>query len=523
MDNQILDNNLQGASRGKDYLLRGLIAALGAPADMGNLALNTGKAIAGYGGRATGLMSSDQMPVAADNPMLGSEWLGQQAQNAGLVSQYRNPLAEALTSFVNPGSAALSAAKLAGMLKGGALVGAVKAKSLAQEAKTVLDPGSTAPTLKSLREAFERAIANHTSLPPEEQLANSKAAAAIVAKHMGGPDKPLLNENTKLMKASKGYELDGQNALKLDTGEGVETTGLALAPALRIGKFNTCPNAESCKGVCLGKTAGNYFQLGGGTDMDALAGPRMASFNRTKALVNDPEAFAVRLYDELIGKQAAAAANGNRLGARLNVLSDIHPKVYQPLMEALPEIGFYDYTKNINASPVAANHHLTYSSTGVSQPASITGLTEDITNPHTNWTAVRGKLDEGGNVAMAFSNKRHMPESVFDQETGKTYRVINGDLHDFRPIDEKGVIVGLKNKAGTTSHANAVKDSGGFLVHYDPQIPMVGGKQARDEAGNLIIGNTQVTIAPQQRKTFFMDNDGNRAHIDPTGAIEELK
>jgi hypothetical protein len=193
-------------------------------------------------------------------------------------------------------------------------------------------------------------------------------------------------------------------------------------------------------------------------------------------------------------------------------------------MEANPDVGFYDYTKNLMSEPVADNHHLTYSSTGVSQPSSITGLSSDIENPHQNWRKARQKLDNGSNVAMAFSNKLHMPESVLDQETGKTYQVLNGDLHDFRPIDGTtpegtGWVIGLKNKAGTTSHANAVENSNGFFVHYDPQIPMENGKQLRDANGNVVKGNTQVVIAPQQRKSIFMDNDGNHVSIGDDGAV----
>ena len=84
--------------------------------------------------------------------------------------------------------------------------------------------------------------------------------------------------------------------------------------------------------------------------MDALKGPRLSSHNRTQALLRDPGAFAVRLHDEIAAKKAQADLSGNQLGVRLNVLSDLHPKILKPIMDAHPDVQFYDYTKN-NTAP----------------------------------------------------------------------------------------------------------------------------------------------------------------------------
>jgi hypothetical protein len=78
---------------------------------------------------------------------------------------------------------------------------------------------------------------------------------------------------------------------------------------------------------------------------------------------------------------------------------------------------------------------------------------------------------------------------------------------DAVPAGVDGVIVGLKNKATTRSAAGAAKDSKGFFVNYDPEIPMVKGKRARDESGNLMIQNTQVKIAKQGTGQITMTND----------------
>ena len=378
------------------------------------------------------------------------------------------------------------------------------------------------PSIPTLAKAFDDAIAHHVSLPPEKRIANSQRAANAVAEYLGrnkdNKPKDLLGKNEKLLKSEKGY--DGQEPVSLPDGRGVETTGLALAPAYQEGKFNTCPNHASCKDECLGKTSGNYFKLGGGQDLDEFKGPRLNSLMKTQAFLRDPHSFAVKLYDEIQAAKDMAAANGNHLGVRLNVLSDINPKVHKAIIEGHPDVTFYDYTKN-NTDPIAPNHHYTYSSTGASQPG--------VENEHTNWKQMRRRLDQGHNVAMAFSHKDHLPEELHDQETGKRYTVINGDTHDFRPLDiqpegEAGVIVGLKNKKATGKMNEAHIDSKGFFVHYDPQLKMnpngtyqrtkssrISPKTGKPMLGETIPQNKVVNIHPQKRGMITITNDGEES------------
>ena len=366
------------------------------------------------------------------------------------------------------------------------------------------------PSIPSLSKAFDEAIAHHLSLSPEDRKQNSirasEAVGDIIGRTSSGKVKDLLGKNAKLLKSEKGKD---EEAVKLPDGRGIETTGLALSPAYREGKFDTCPNHHSCKAECLGKTSGNYFKLGGGPDLDAFKGPRLNSLLKTQAFLRDPHAFAVKLHDEIEDAKAIAGQNGNHLGVRLNVLSDINPRVHKAIIKAHPDVTFYDYTKN-NSDPIASNHHYTYSSTGVSQPG--------VDNPHTNWKSMRRRLDQGDNVAMAFSHKEHLPEFVHDQETGKKYRVVDGDTHDFRPLDlqpegEDGVIIGLKNKKATGKMNEAHVDSKGFFVHYDPQLKMDVSKKTgapvykRDKNGSTIPQNRMVNIQPQTRGMIPISND----------------
>lgn len=379
-------------------------------------------------------------------------------------------------------------------------------------------PENERVSLSSLQSAFDEALREHLSKPfgSSERRASSTNARLTIQKHVGtsaGITRNLLGQNSKLMKATGGRRGD-VDPLTLPDGSGVETIGLALAPAYEHGKFKLCPNAKSCKASCLGKTSGGYHFLGGGSDLEAVKGPRVHYVNRTHALLKNPKEFAIRLYDEISAAKHVAQANGNILGVRLNVLSDIHPKVYKSLIEAHPEVQFYDYTKN-NAETIAPNHHLTYSSTGVSQYKGQNGLTKDVENPHQNWHLMRTRLENGNNVAMVFSHKAEIPKKVVDDETGKEYNVIDGNAHDFTPLhkpDERGIghIIGLTNKAATTSNANATEKSDGFFVHYDPQYLTEGGRQVKDEMGRSIPTNTVVHIAKQKRKVITLDNDSNK-------------
>jgi hypothetical protein len=372
---------------------------------------------------------------------------------------------------------------------------------------------------QDLTNVFNNAINYHKSLPRADRIANSMAAKKIMA---GFNISSLLGKNEKLLKSEKGYK--GQEPVRLPDGRGIETTGLPLSPAFEMRGFNTCPNHASCKAECLGKTSGNYFKVGGGMNLNEFKGPRLNSLRKTLFMIEHSGAFATRLYDEIAAARQEAENNGNHLGIRLNVLSDINPEVHKEIIKSFPDVSFYDYTK-MKYNPVAPNHHYTYSSTGLSQPG--------VLNPHGNWRQMKDRLEKGDNVAMAFTDKEHLPESVFDEESGKTYKVVNGDKHDFRPLDlqpegQNGVIVGLKNKKVFGKVGDAHVDSKGFFVKYDPgRVLTKKGTYERDESqgvgpsGKPLLGPTKVTnkqviIGRQPGK--ITPNLNNNNEVEPTNA-----
>jgi hypothetical protein len=360
----------------------------------------------------------------------------------------------------------------------------------------VAQPLPFEPSTQRFTKSFDDAINWLKTLDTEDTknaalLANQRLAP-ILGVGVDGKTKRLLTTNGKLLKTETGIE--GGVPIELPDGRNIESAGLAISPAFKVGKFSTCPNSASCAQECLGKTSGGYFAYGGGADLDAMKGTRLRSFRMTQAMFREPEAFAIKLNEEIFSLKKAAEKNGNALAIRLNVLSDIDPKVHKSIIEANPDVLFYDYTK-MKYRPVAPNHHYTYSSTGLSQKAGLNGLTVDVDNPHSNWSQMRQWLDGGQNVAMAFSSKKGLPESVIDEVTGKVYRVVDGDAYDFRPMDAQpqgsdGVIIGLKNKAMTRKESMAAQDSNGFFVQYDPKL------------------GTQVTIPRQKKEVIMLKTEG---------------
>jgi hypothetical protein len=355
------------------------------------------------------------------------------------------------------------------------------------------------------------------------QDANARLAPILGTSSQGKVNR-LLTTNGKLLKTEKGVK--GKTPIELPDGRNIESAGLAISPAFKAGKYSTCPNSASCERECLGKTSGGYFAYGGGADLDAMKGTRLRSFRMTQAMFREPEAFAIKVHNEIISLKRAAEKRGNALAIRLNVLSDIDPKVHEAIIKAHPDVFFYDYTK-MKYKPIAPNHHYTYSSTGTSQKAGYNGMALDVDNPHTNWDQMKDRLDLGDNVAMAFSSKKALPETVLDEATGKVYRVIDGDAYDFRPMDKQppgvdGVIIGLKNKAMTRKESAAVQDSSGFFVPYDPQFVKDGKKLRRDEFGAPIPGNTQVVVpSVQKKKTIGIAVEGKPSAIDTGEQITE--
>jgi hypothetical protein len=228
--------------------------------------------------------------------------------------------------------------------------------------------------------------------------------------------------------------------LNKSLGVGVLTAPLHLAPAKSSG-FEVCPmRTAGCTLACL-HTAGNPA---------AMRGKRKARNARTRAFFRVRDEFMQALAGDIERLRRMARKRGLRCGVRLNATSDIvwesvpvtiGNRVYPNLMTLFGNVMFYDYTKRHNRRNLPSNYHLTYS------------LAEN------NDSRAAAALACGMNVAAVFNVKRGAPLPALFKLNAfiAPHPVIDGDLHDFRPIDPRGVIVGLRAKG------RAIKDKSGFV------------------------------------------------------------
>jgi hypothetical protein len=223
----------------------------------------------------------------------------------------------------------------------------------------------------------------------------------------------------------EGYRriLNTQNA-KTKKGESLRyLTGVCyLAPANESGVMNVCPNAtEGCKLACL-------FTAGRGQ----FAKTRAQRIAKTVFLYENRALFldCLRWDIGMIVKRAAKL--GFTPCVRFNGTSDI-ASVATLMAEEFPTVRFYDYTKLSKPEHrLRDNYSLTFSYSGEN-------LAESLR-----------VMNLGVNVSVVFQVKKGAPLPA----TWNGHPVIDGDLHDLRFLDPKGVVVGLRAKGRAQKQAS---------------------------------------------------------------------
>lgn len=223
----------------------------------------------------------------------------------------------------------------------------------------------------------------------------------------------------------------GNSKTRKGEKKGFTTYGIHLAPASLSG-FNVCDSSSAgCRWACL-NTAGR----------GAMNSVQKARIKKTLFFFKDKQGFLAELWAE-VAKSIRSAARKNMVPCfRLNLTSDLPwEKIKfngQSVMEAFPNVQFYDYckspermTKFVNGE-MPKNYHLTFS------------------RSETNGALALAFLKSGGNVAMVF--RKSLPATYFGHE------VIDGDETDLRFLDGSGKIIGLKEKG------LAKKDETGFVL-----------------------------------------------------------
>jgi hypothetical protein len=274
---------------------------------------------------------------------------------------------------------------------------------------------SLALPYKKINEEFLKAFDNF------KKSLNKNSPAKLTKSILSKP-----NTNTKLSKSTQ-------------RTEGYKLYSLFLAPAGSSG-YNTCPwSSEECVKLCL-NTSGR----------GAMMSVQKARIAKTAMMVERPYLFMENLLCEMYYAMRHATKNNYSLALRLNGTSDIvwesaapfiehlcqngHVDEELPHIKELVKFNLYDYTKSFaRASKPKPWYDFTLSYSG------------------TNWSDCERVLnDKTARVAVVFSS--YIPE------TYKGFVVVNGDLDDYRFLDKKGCIVGLKYKS--TGKSNDLVVSG---------------------------------------------------------------
>jgi hypothetical protein len=208
-----------------------------------------------------------------------------------------------------------------------------------------------------------------------------------------------------------------------------------LAPDdLADGKNTLCPYAKvaKCNVPCL-NTAG----------MGKFINVQQSRIRKSLLFLNDQQEFMRQLVQDVNKFLKECDRLGKKPALRLNGTSDIQWETievdgYENIFAMFPQIQFYDYTKiptrKVEHIP---NYHLTWS----------------FSQANDKYATLFDKVSN--NIAVVF---RDVLPKVF-----KGLKVIDGDKHDMRFLDETQVVVGLIAKG------EAKKDTSGFVINNKKQ------------------------------------------------------
>ncbi len=204
--------------------------------------------------------------------------------------------------------------------------------------------------------------------------------------------------------------------------KGVLTGVLYLAP-FNISGHQVCPKASNgCKLACL-------YTAGRGVYTNTQNG----RINKTKWFFEDRDAFMASIVDNVAALIRKANREGLLPAVRLNGTSDIAwEKIavvrngvrYASIMEAFPDVCFYDYTKILGRTKALSlpNYDLTFSVSESNDKDALKALTQ------------------GYNIAVVMNVKRKEAKP----KTWSGFPVIDGDETDLRFMDKKrGHVVAL--------------------------------------------------------------------------------
>lgn len=230
-----------------------------------------------------------------------------------------------------------------------------------------------------------------------------------------------------------------------------------MAPHKSGGVGNLCSHASPrCIELCLGRESGQAAMVSRVTGTNSV---RQSRERKARYFMGERQAYMREMLLHVARCSGKARRTGMTLAVRPNGSTDIAYEGVRVVVDkafanqlsrvsglevsaglhtvfsAFPSVQFLDYTKNPRRleRDLPANYHLTFS------------------RSETNDADALAALAGGHNVAVVFGNG--LPEMWHG------YRVIDGDAHDLRFLDPRGVVVGLSPKG-----LKAKRDRLGFVV-----------------------------------------------------------
>jgi hypothetical protein len=248
-----------------------------------------------------------------------------------------------------------------------------------------------------------------------DTLRNVRATLAAVNAHypVKGDGYLLTYESAKLAKGNR--------------ERGYLPVILYAAPATSSGANLCAWSTAECRYGCL-NTSGY-----GGINLDASGwnATQAARIRRAALMILDPEGFAAQLIREVKAASRKAEREGLRLAVRMNGTTDVAwHRVASELVAVIQEYAtVYEYTKRPKPDALEAGIDITYS------------------YPGGDGVAARRFLQAGARVAVVFDTaKGDALPATWRAPWGDTIPVIDGDAHEMRFTDPRGVIVGLRAK-----------------------------------------------------------------------------
>ena len=269
---------------------------------------------------------------------------------------------------------------------------------------------------------------------------NAKLSKDEVDESLG--ERPSVAYGLSLIPAHYGYDMIDSNQKSILVPDKRWAAANKFAASLRPAEpFNLCPwSTPECRRSCLVKTGQN----------DAVK--NYSKLLMTFALQNHPREFVrllIHSLDKYFFSPPPRIADKFRF-VRLNVYSDIVWEQFVPWLFARypAEVGgYYDYTKiasRIGNTPY--NYDLTFSYSG------------EAMNIKQCLSFLRDEITRCAVVFLVGKNEwkdkfKHGPTTFMG------FPVVNGDRHDFRPFDPKGVWTALRWKT-----PKGLKAAGGVSI-----------------------------------------------------------